>query len=488
MEVHATNQKIASLTKQKAFQAAHELFQSLVDEGKANQFTYSNILNAAIQCDNLSLAEDIYKKLRQDPHTKRYYYNVIMYTTMMKGYCQSLQLLKAMHLADEIIRFFHQSSTQPTSKTSLDPEYFKPNIRTFNTLLRGCIHVGNVSVAEDIFSNKMKLFKVTPDQSTYESIILLQCQNLQLDKVLPRVDQYSMTDKLKAYFYVARAACIMHDKKVALKFIKHTDDELIKAKEALSGQQALSSVMNEDDEESDDAEGDKTYVHKKVVGGKRPWKSVSQESEVSVDAQRNLSLLLYRDHLYQEIESELQTMRTYLASVDATCKTPSVCEELITYCSYLLPLSTDILLLADHHKDTSESNIYSAYSLANKSKGKPVSRDQKKKDKCKEKAEESAPSIVSKYILSHVQEHYGISTLVKKCTKKTLAQLLSEYRCKQLEPASADSMLAEHILGFQNRLQNSFVETASASETVDVKLSMSRLFHRTDDNSNRKVS
>eukprot|EP01031_Cornospumella_fuschlensis_P046378 gene46378-56791_t len=136
MDVHATNQKIASLTKQKAFQEAYELFQSLVDGGKANQFTYSNILNAAIQCDNLSLAEEIHKKLRQDSHTKRFYYNVIIYTTMMKGYCQSLQLLKAMLLADEIIRFFNQSSSQPTSKTAQDPDYFKPNIRTFNTLLR----------------------------------------------------------------------------------------------------------------------------------------------------------------------------------------------------------------------------------------------------------------------------------------------------------------------------------------------------------------
>jgi pentatricopeptide repeat protein len=51
-----------------------------------------------------------------------------------------------------------------------------PNIRTINTILRGCVQTGEIELAENLFSSTLKDFKLICDVSSVEYLFYLLCQ------------------------------------------------------------------------------------------------------------------------------------------------------------------------------------------------------------------------------------------------------------------------------------------------------------------------
>src|SRR6185312_6437283 len=98
------------------------------------------------------------------------YKDVVIYTTLIKGNCQS-------HFIHKAYELYHEMCHKPVS--------IPPNIRTINTLLRGCIQNGNLTITEQVITEFQKEFHGQLDINSWEYLIFLYAQNLNVNKIFP---------------------------------------------------------------------------------------------------------------------------------------------------------------------------------------------------------------------------------------------------------------------------------------------------------------
>lgn len=120
---------------------------------KPTVYTFGSFINAAANCDDCDLAESIFRIMQSDNY--KIEPNVIAFTALVKVFSNAGRLLKASELISEMIH------------TGI-----KPNIRTYNALLRGCMHYGS---ANHVRALNFKSQGVSPDLSTYEYSIKTLC-------------------------------------------------------------------------------------------------------------------------------------------------------------------------------------------------------------------------------------------------------------------------------------------------------------------------
>jgi pentatricopeptide repeat protein len=266
------NNEIGQLGKRKDLAQAMVLLNQAVEEGIANSHTYAAAMNANILCGSVSGAETVMEEMINRGRKR----DIINCTIMLKGYCGDGRLSKAFALFDSML-----------TKSPI----VMPNIRTVNTLLRGCITTGNIDRAEylqKLTATKVKA-EVTPDVSFWEYLVALSCQGLKLDKALPMVgrlkgDESMSSGLVNMHLNIARAAAILGDWSTCKKSLSFSDSFL--KSEGISGS---SSGINNDNDDNND----KTVV----VGGKRAWKSTNGERESDSRAD---SLAMFREHSKEE--------------------------------------------------------------------------------------------------------------------------------------------------------------------------------------------
>jgi len=306
------NKEIAQHASRKNLDAAMALFHKAEGAGSANSHTYAAAINANIRCGSMAGAAELFEKLRQSRTVRL---DVITCTTMMKGYCgdgnthNAMAILDLMHAARPPVR---------------------PNVRTINTLLRGCVQTGDVEAAEALVARMQKDFHVAPDISTWEYLLALLCQALRLEKALPIVGRLKTDPALAgelgySYVAVARAAALLADWKNCRKALRSAT-EAIDTGEKQEEEGGAAGAGGDDDEEGDgdnddDGVGDdddkplprgaKAPARRQVTGGKKAWKSPATND--GGDDTRAQSLAVFRRHKRAELRQEIQVIEGYVA-------------------------------------------------------------------------------------------------------------------------------------------------------------------------------
>lgn len=277
------NNQINLHAKRKELRQAMAIFEQCVHERVANSHTYSAALNANIRCGDIAGAESVMTTM-QKAGRKR---DVITCTTLMKGYCSDNQLKTAVELL--------------TSMTTKKP-IVQPNIRTINTLLRGCVQEGSI-VAAEMIMNKSKDYKVLPDVNSWEYLVQLLANGLKVDKILPilgrlKGDPSMSIGLVGMHMHTLRSAVMLSEWKTCrkvLEFIKNAPAE------DMVGQHSAQC------EETTVASG-------KTLGGKRAWGGKDNGGGVNanMEASRLESLVLYKEHNKAERIAEIALIERFI--------------------------------------------------------------------------------------------------------------------------------------------------------------------------------
>jgi pentatricopeptide repeat protein len=286
------NQKIAQHANRKELLQAFELYQQALQEDLANSHTFAAMVNAAVRCANMAMAEEVISTMLSKGRKLK---DVVLYTTLMKGYCAQGNLTKALKLFQDMRK-----------KAAV----VQPNIRTINTLLRGCVQMGEIYIAEAIFQQMQKELAIKPDVSSWEYLITLLSQGLLVDKILPingriKSDATLQSGVISININLARAAALLGEYKLSSKCLQLV---LTTLESSTADRQDLA---DDADVDGDVAADSCSNMQKTVMGGKRAWKSTG-DSTLSIDDKRNQSLILYREHIREEWKQEAHILSQFL--------------------------------------------------------------------------------------------------------------------------------------------------------------------------------
>lgn len=272
------NNNIAQHANRKELDEAMALYKQAISDGIANSHTYAAAINANIRCGRLDGAEAVMHAMQKKGRKR----DVIICTTMIKGYCMAGRLTDALNLLKDM-----------TEKKPI----VSPNIRTINTLLRGCVQAGDVSSAETLVAQSQKDFKIQLDVSSWEYLIALLSQGLKLDKVLPIVgrlkdDPLHTSGIANMHVSTARAAAVLGEWKTC--------------KKSLNAAQIVLEAAKDNTKVAAESSTAGQPVQGKNTGGKR---AKSEE----VDARRVESLELYQEHSKEELKAEVKIIEEFMA-------------------------------------------------------------------------------------------------------------------------------------------------------------------------------
>ena len=294
--------RLQDLSRQKNLKELTQLFWKKENDKIRDSHHVCIVVDCCSRCGDVDTAQKAFASLAPEAVT------VETKTALLKCYAHSGELHKAMHLFREMCQ--HKNNQQ------------KPNVRTLNTLLRGCLWTaatkvvdekGKAHVAGGVVSSEegwilyQNLHKGeennTVDTSSYEITIILLCQALRVDEAQARIqqlqEQYQIKCKGKAsikggdqgsletcgiaYLSLARG----------LALLGRTDDMWLACQRCLHAIQASLTKLEQDD-----------GTQSKDQGGKRAWKvDASEEGQKRVAAN-----LAYRKHRLTEVENEARAL------------------------------------------------------------------------------------------------------------------------------------------------------------------------------------
>lgn len=247
-KIVALNKEIAKYAKEKNLFRAQECFNMAESTGAANSHTYAAIINAYVRCGYIDQAYRVYESLKSN--SLRIPLDVISCTTMMKGFCGAGDIQAARQIFDDMIQ------SRPK---------VKPNIRTINTFLRGCVLTGSLPLAEEIFPRINHEFQLTPDISSWEYLVTLLAQALVIDKILPIIGRLRSDNTLSGgvasmCVNLSRAAALLTEFKLCRKYLSLAA-QLLENEENLQQSNCLEFVPSQDQANQ-----------KESTGGKQAWK------------------------------------------------------------------------------------------------------------------------------------------------------------------------------------------------------------------------
>ena len=266
-KVVALNNDISKCAKQKDLDRAVEYFESAVLSGWANSHTYAAIINAYVRCGEIEEATRIYDSLKNlsassitTNTSNRVKIDVISCTTLMKGYCSGGDLNQAKKILNDML--------------TASPKII-PNIRTINTFLRGCVLVGALQDAEEIFPRIQHEFSLTPDISSWEYLVILLSQGLLLDKVFPIIgrlrNEKSLSGGVAAMCVnLSRAAAILYEIKTCRRYLSLAS-KLLQDDEELQLELNITSITHLSNQDITEEKGKNNQ--KQTIGGKQAWRN-----------------------------------------------------------------------------------------------------------------------------------------------------------------------------------------------------------------------
>lgn len=182
----AQNQQITEHARRRELGAARGILEDLERRGIANDYTYSNAINAFVRCGEVGLARDTLARMCFCGYRP----GVSAYTAYLKGLTDGVST-GGMVAAQAFVRQLAQHGGEP------------PNIRTANTFLRGCMLAGAMEEADWCLAQMRIVPSATvmgwhavPDASTHEYMISMYSQALRVTEAHSLLQ--AMLDKSKA--------------------------------------------------------------------------------------------------------------------------------------------------------------------------------------------------------------------------------------------------------------------------------------------------
>jgi len=124
--------------REKDLSAALELFQEMPLEGvPRNTITYNSIIDACVNCNDLSMAESIICEMTRPGCSVKP--DLITFSTLLKGYCQSMKLDKALEVVQGI----------KARKIRCDE-------LVYNTLMDGCVKANDIATGLGLFEEMIQ--------------------------------------------------------------------------------------------------------------------------------------------------------------------------------------------------------------------------------------------------------------------------------------------------------------------------------------------
>jgi len=151
--------------------------------------------------------------------------NEVVYTVAIKGATQ-VKYNKGTVVSFITDSQLHQSGRMEEAAQLLD-EMTKsssvPNLRTFNTLLRGCLRWGEVEMAESVYEI-MEQMLMEPDISSFEYLVKSYCQAIQNDNAwntIKKMQTAEVEPTAGIYAAIAVSCALVRDLERTKKVICH---------------------------------------------------------------------------------------------------------------------------------------------------------------------------------------------------------------------------------------------------------------------------
>lgn len=318
------SQKLKELSRQKRLDEAVQLYWDRVPSGMSDQHHACIVIDCAARCGDVEAAERIVEHLRRQRGGEPL--SVETQTALLKGYAHAGRIAEAMDLFRGMKRF---------------------NVRTLNTLLRGCLWTavttrddpvtGSATLVGGVVSSEeaWRLYQAawpgaasTLDVSSYEYSISLLCQALRTKEAEERIgsfqtaysirvkgtakfaggEQASLETLAVAYLGLSRAHALLgqsdemwRSSQRALCAIKLSRASLMENKDCTNGAVVAASEA--------DSDHPKKKKQKGASGGKRGWKASRETEEVTAPSSlRESSNVAFRTHRLSELESEVRSL------------------------------------------------------------------------------------------------------------------------------------------------------------------------------------
>lgn len=290
---------------------------------------YTNLINVHVRCNDIPGAEDSLRTMIAAKITP----NVVTYTTLLKGYCESGMMTSAKNLL----------------LTNMLPEKAW-NVRSLSTFLRGCVRVGSVNSALEVFQSCLAqspdIFAAggqgspgdpkaddgnnphTQEFSCYESIIGLLCRSGRIKEADDLLRSYISSSTsvpggshaaapLHKQLFEDVGLYVILTKACALSGLENDAKKYLKlALESLSAEEN-SHLTNKMKLKFDDAWNNESST----TGSER-----GRGHRVVGNNKENKSLQLFRLHKCNEIKMELNDFEDYLSAWQS-CNLKSVLPE-----------------------------------------------------------------------------------------------------------------------------------------------------------------
>eukprot|EP00439_Symbiodinium_sp_Y106_P037081 s6563_g4.t1 len=304
-ELVRLNREIASHAQLRDLPAVHTTLGDLEEKGWANGHTYAAAVHALCRCGDWQSAEAALGRAEEAGLFRRgagAASGLITRTSMLRGYVECARDLgKARVLLERMEKEKCLAG--------------RPNVRTANTFLRGCLVLGSVADAEAVLQRMQTVWAAQddwrdqhggrPDASTYEILVTLLCQALKHGRArklaAEAVEKLGVSPGCAAMFVAAaRAALISGDAAAAAAAVKRARKTL--AREGEFSEKKLSNLAGS--------------------GGKRgtkKWASDGAESDA-----RARSLEVFQDHRQREILADLKEIEALLPSEPGNAKVPAI--------------------------------------------------------------------------------------------------------------------------------------------------------------------
>lgn len=310
VEAIELTKQLQEYSRQKRLDQALRLYWSRENNSVRDAHHACILVDCCARCGNVKEAEKIIEAMRDDC-------NVETNTALIKAYAHSGHILQAIHL-------FRKMSTS---------EEGKPNVRTLNTLLRGCLWSASASVSVSDRKDELCGGVVSSEEawelfiknvgtehldiSSYEYSAVILCQALRTDDALERIQQLQSANGIA----IKGKASISGGDQASLEGLAVVNIALARA-HALLGEfdgmwsacqrvfsackLSRSLLLEEVDATEIACPVSKRKLRKQqAVGGKRAWKKVSEDS---ASMQRKSSNNTYRNHRLSEIENEAKEL------------------------------------------------------------------------------------------------------------------------------------------------------------------------------------
>jgi len=299
-EAMQLSSKLKEYSTQKRLKECLELFWSKENDHIRDGHHACIVVDCCARCGDIQTGEDIVQQMQKEGQK----INVQTHTSLLKGYCHSGLLHKASDL--------YYRMTQ--SKDIKD----RPNVRTLNTLLRGCMWTaaqleqgrveGGTVTSEKIWHNTHTQL---PDVSSYEYSVALLTQSLQCDIAERRIEQFcqrfevtNQTLKGKheryhakqdpfstletlavSYLNLSKAHSLLQNKALSKRFAERTLDVISSARVVQIHTQHCKTTS---------------------IGGKRAFRSEHS------GGRREESNVIFRSHKLGEIENDANVILSYI--------------------------------------------------------------------------------------------------------------------------------------------------------------------------------